>query len=110
MYTPLDTSHEKLFLGRVAETLARQYKDDGETENYNKMVAYYFSEYPQLIPFSGIQIKIRLNLSGVNDDAIKKIITELEDCNINRVDDDSYTCIAGINFQKKKKKSIKLSR
>ena len=44
--TRLDTAHEKLFLARIAETLARQYDKDGRKEKYNSIVAYYFSEYP----------------------------------------------------------------
>ena len=101
--TQLDTAHEKLFLGRIAETLARQYDNDGDKEKYNAMVSYYFSEYPQLIPYSGIKIKIKLNMAGVSDDITKKIVNEMEDCNVNWVDD-GYVAIANISFEKKKEK------
>jgi len=102
--TRLDTAHEKLFLARIAETLARQYDNSGDKEKYNSMVAYYFSEYPQLIPFSGIRLKMKLNMTGVSDDITKKVTSEMEDCNVNWVDDGSYAAIANINFEKKKEK------
>lgn len=98
--TLLDTAHEKLFLARVTETLARQYKDDGDNENYNKLISFYYREYPQLIPFSELKVKMKLNISGIDDETIKKVKSELEDCNINWVDDDTYSAIANINFVK----------
>ncbi len=102
--TSLDTAHEKLFLARVTETLAKQYKDDGNNEKYNKLVAFYLQEYPQLIPFSGLKLKMRLNITGIDDDVIKKIKNELDDCNITWVNDENYTSIAFITFDKKKDK------
>lgn len=98
--TLLDTAHEKLFLGRIAETLARQYSGS-EKDN---MMSYYFSEYSQLIPFSGLKIKMKLNTTGFSDATTKKVVNELEDCNINWVDDGSYAAIANMSFEKKKDK------
>lgn len=100
--TLLDTAHEKLFLARTAETLAREYNDDGEKDNYNKMIGFYYREYPQLIPFSGFKFKMKLNLSGTEDGAMKKIKNELDDCNINWDSGDDYTAVANINIQKRK--------
>lgn len=102
--TLVDTAHEKLFLGRIAETLTRQYDKEGEKDNYNKMISYYFSEYPQLMPFSGIKIKMKLNITGSSDEVTKKIKNELQDCNVSWVDDGDYVATANINFGKKKDK------
>ena len=101
--TRLDTAHEKLFLGRIAETLTRLYDNAGDKDKYNSMVAYYFSEYPQLIPYSGIKIKMKLNMTGVSDDVTKKVVNEMEGCNVNWVDD-GYIAIANISCEKKKEK------
>jgi hypothetical protein len=101
--TRLDTAHEKLFLGRIAETLTRLYDNSGEKDKYNTMVAYYFSEYPQLIPYSGIKIKMKLNMTGVSDEVTKKVVNEMEGCNVNWADD-GYVALANINFEKKKEK------
>lgn len=98
--TRLDTAHEKLFLGRIAETLSREYKGDER----DKMMSYYFSEYPQLVPFSSLQLRMKLNTSGISDNVIKKVKNELDDCNVNWVTDGSYTAVANISFEKKKDK------
>lgn len=98
--TLLDTAHEKLFLGRIAETLAREYTG-AEKE---KMMSYYFSEYPQLVPFSGLRVRMKLNTTGISDGTTKRIVSELKDCNVNWVDDGAYVGTASINFQKKKDK------
>ena len=102
--TLLDTAHEKLFLARLGETLAREYADEGEKDNYNRMLAFYYHEYPQMIPFSGLKINMKLNVTGLSDEATKKVRNELDDCNIHWVNDDSYVAIANIDFEKKKNK------
>jgi hypothetical protein len=103
-YTPMDTAHEKLFLARVAENLARQYKEDGDKQKYNQLLTFYLAQYPQLLPFSGLKIKMKLNISGLDDETVKKIKEELEDCQVDWVTDNSYASIASINFEKKKDK------
>ena len=101
--TILDTAHEKLFLARLYENLAKNYSANGDNDNYKKMVAYYFDEYPQLIPFSGITMKVRVNVTGVDDAVEKNIMDEFKDCNINLTTDPaSATVVATINFEKKK--------
>ncbi|MDB5221683.1 MAG: hypothetical protein JWN83_350 [Chitinophagaceae bacterium] len=101
--TLLDTAHEKLFLGRVAETLARQYDKENAKDKYNRMIAYYLSEYPQLVPFSGFKIKMKMNVTGISDGITKKVTNELKDCNVDW-NDGGYIAIANINFEKKKEK------
>ena len=102
--TLVDTAHEKLFLARTAETLARQYDNEGEKDKYNTVIAYYFSEYPQLVPFSGIKTKMKLNTTGVSDDATKRIINEMKDCNVIWTESGDHIASANINFEKKKNK------
>ncbi|MDQ6758061.1 MAG: hypothetical protein M3004_14150 [Bacteroidota bacterium] len=102
--TLLDTAHEKLFLARLGETLAREYSDEGEKDNYNRMLTFYYKEYPQMIPFSGLKINMKLNTAGLSDEVTKKIINELDDCNIHWVNDNNYVASVNINFEKKKNK------
>jgi hypothetical protein len=47
---------------------------------------------------------MKLNMTGVSDAITKKIVNEMEDCNVNWVDDGSYVAIANISFEKKKEK------
>ena len=99
----LDTAHEKLFMARLYESLAREYEDDGENDKRNTMMGYYYHVYPQLIPFSGLKLKMRLVTSGLEDKITAKMLNDLDDCNINWVSDPSAKVVA-VNFEKKKDK------
>lgn len=100
---PLDTAHEKLYLARIAENLSHQYLVDDEKEKYDKMMAYTYYEFPQTIPFSGLKMRMKLNITG-EDNISEKIKNELEDCNINWVKDNSIALIANVTLQKNKDK------
>ncbi len=103
--TLLDTAHEKLFLARLSETLAKDYDDAGEKEKYNTMLAFYFKEFPQLLPFSGFKIKVKLSKSGLDNNETSQVEKELKNCNINWISEgDAPLILARINFEKKKDK------
>lgn len=100
--TLLDTAHEKLFLARMYEGLAKSYdyyKDNNKKDFYLNLL---FEHFPQLIPYSGLQPTLKLTITGDEDDQIKKVIKELKNCNIKFVDQaDANTLRADINFKKK---------
>ncbi len=103
--TILDTTHEKLFLARLYESLARSYAHEDETENSQAMIYNYFKEYPQLIPFSGFKMKMYLNTPNAENVISKKIINELESCNISWVDEpDNSTARVYVSFSAFKNK------
>jgi hypothetical protein len=83
----LDTAHEKLFVARLYESLARSYSHDDEKEKADNMEYNFFKEYPQLIPFSGFTIKMNLSTSPLNTFMEKNIIKELKGCDINFTDE-----------------------
>ena len=103
--TLLDTSHEKLFLARVAETLARDYSYERKDEQYNNMLSFCYHEYPQLIPFTGFKINATLTSSGFQDDETGKVVKELMACHLNWVNAGEDALLrASINFEKRKDK------
>ena len=103
--TILDTAHEKLFLARLYENLARSYDDDGETGKSQAMVYNYFKEYPQLIPFSSFKMKMYLNTPNAENETTKKIINELKSCSINWVNEpDNNTARVYLSFSATKNK------
>ena len=57
--------------------------------------------YPQQMLFSGLQAKLHINFSGLqNDEVVKAVIAELKDCNIELTSDpDAPT--ADVQFDKK---------
>lgn len=98
----LDTANEKLFLGRLYEGLSRGSNEDGNEKDYNFYSNALYEEYPQLLPFSGIAMKMKLTTTGVNDENTEKVLKELNNCNINWTDNaDANTAIANIAFVKK---------
>ncbi len=103
--TILDTAHEKLFLARLYESLARSYAYDDETDKAQAMVYSYFKEYPQLIPFSGFKMKMYLNTPNAENATTKKIINELKSCDINWADEpDIMTARVYLSFSATKNK------
>jgi hypothetical protein len=98
----LDTAAEKLFLGRLYEGLAKGNDYEGYERDYNFYGNALYEEYPQLLPFSGIKVKMKLTTTGVNDAEIEKVIKEIKKCKIDWVNDaDSNTPIANIAFGKR---------
>lgn len=101
----LDTAHEKLFVARLYESLARSYSHDDEKDKADNMEYNFFREYPQLIPFSGFTIKMNLSISPLNTSMEKNIIKELKDCDINFTDETGSDIPQGfINFTTLKNK------
>jgi hypothetical protein len=98
----LDSSAEKLFLGRLYEGLSKGNEEEGNKNGYNFYANALYEEYPQLLPFSGITIKMKLVTNGVDDEQTKRVIKELKDCDIQWIDNiDATTPVADIAFIKK---------
>jgi tetratricopeptide (TPR) repeat protein len=101
----VDTANEKLFLGRLYEGLAKAYDEDGNERDAEFYGNVLIEEYPQLIPFSNLPVKMKLVTSGIDDEATRTIIKELKKCNINWVNDtDANTPVATISFNKRGEK------
>lgn len=89
--------NEKLFLARVYELLAKDSETEKETEHYENRM---FAVFPQLIPFSGLKMKINLNVEGTSDDVVKRVVDELKQCRIEFTDEQTSPK-ANINFSKR---------
>lgn len=92
----IDNDHEKLFVARLYEIIAQSENSD---QKYAKM---YYDEFPQLVPFSGVKIKMNVEFTGLTDDVTEKVIDNIKDCNIDFVNA-TYSGIprARIEFEKK---------
>jgi len=94
----VDTAHEKLFIARLYQSLARSYSHDGEKEKTAEMKYNFFKEYPQLLPFSGFTIKMNLSTNADND-IEKNIIKGLRNCAIDFTNESgSNIGYATVNF------------
>ncbi len=100
--TMLDTAHEKLFMSRMYEGLARAYDDNGEDTKRDTYLNMLYEHFPQLVQYSGLAPKVKLTVAGNDDEVTKDAIEELKDANIRFVDDaDANTITATVSFQKK---------
>jgi len=73
----IDVDHEKLLLARLYEIMALCLDDGTEAADFNKH--RLFEEFPQLVPFSGLSIKMNLTFSGASDEIISEIKEDIED-------------------------------
>jgi hypothetical protein len=98
----LDTSNEKLFLARLYEGLAKGNDDYGTQRDYDFYGNSLFEEYPQLVPFTGVTIKMKLTTTGIDDANTQKVLKEIKRCDIEWVNEpDANTPIANIEFAKR---------
>ena len=77
----IDLEYEKLFLGRVYESLSICEKQLDNQSNSIKYSLKLFSIYPQLIPFSGIKIPMRIH-SNEKTMEQKSVIMGIKNANI----------------------------
>lgn len=96
----VDPDNEKLFLGRLYEAASRVYT--GEENKYTRM--FYnnllLENYPQLIPFSGIKMNMKLQTTGFKDATVTSIISDLQNININWINNGEAPSLT-LFFEKK---------
>jgi hypothetical protein len=80
--TTLDTANEKLFLGRLYQGLCKGYAETGNNESLQFYANVLLGYYPQLIPVSGIKLKMRLTVEGLQDETIEDIVEDIKEANI----------------------------
>jgi hypothetical protein len=98
----LDTSNEKLFLARLYEGLAKGNDDYGTQRDYDFYSNSLFEDYPQLVPFTGVTIKMKLTTSGIDDANTQQVLKEIKRCDIEWINEpDANTPIANIDFAKR---------
>lgn len=101
----IDTAHEKLFIARLYESLARSYSHDDEKDKFESMKYNFLKEYPQLIPFSGFPVTLNLTTYPLTNSVEKTVIKELKGSNIDWTDEPGPTIPrAFINFSSLKNK------
>lgn len=100
----LDPTYEKLFLARIYETLAEIAEETTNARSYQSHLLNFYKTYPQLVPFSSLRMKFKLNISTKNlTESEQQIITDLKNCRIDW-STDSDAAVVNISFPKNSKK------
>jgi hypothetical protein len=76
----LDVEYEKLFLARVYQAEAECAEKMDKPAERNDWLYRMYSLYPQLVPFTGMKMNMRLHVSGNAD---KDVVDRLKGFNIN---------------------------
>jgi hypothetical protein len=83
-----EQEYEKLYLARLYEALAMANKESGTTKNFAKFRNQFYVTYPQLIPFSSVRMKFKLNTQIKGGEHSKQILSDLNSFNLDIVTDD----------------------
>lgn len=75
----IDVEYEKLFLARVYEAQAMCAQERDDRAAYADWMNRMFAVYPQLIPFSGLQMNMNLQVTGT----VPEVVERLKEFNIN---------------------------
>lgn len=77
-----DMEYEKLFVARTYEALAGCAQEKKNTREYNESMYSFYTNFPQLLPYSELRPNMRLTIIGQGD---RKVVDRLKSCNINWV-------------------------
>ncbi|MCB0699957.1 MAG: hypothetical protein H6551_01850 [Chitinophagales bacterium] len=75
----IDAEYEKLFLARVYQAQAQCAKEQEDTKAYDTWMNNLYTEYSELIPSTGLRMKMNLKTSGEVD---SELLERLKNCNI----------------------------
>ena len=87
----MDQQYEKLFIARVYEAEAECAKERKDKTAYNDWMYRLCQEYPQLVPNSGLEPNMQLQVSGNVDN---KVVSRLKACSINWVTNSSVPSLS----------------
>ncbi len=80
----IDLDYEKLFVARIFQAEAECAKQRKDNEAYNDWMYRLYDTYPQLVPYTGLRMNMRLHVSGAID---KDAADRLKACNVNWITD-----------------------
>ncbi len=94
-----DPDYERLYYARLFQSEAECAQKLNKTTEYQTWLYRLYLQYPQLVPFSGLTMNMRLHLSGDADHSVEK---SLNQCQINWVTNSDIPAVqAYINIETK---------
>ncbi|MDR0560485.1 MAG: hypothetical protein LBG92_09950, partial [Prevotellaceae bacterium] len=84
---PSENKFEKLYNARLYEALSLANSSSGTGENHAKFRMRFYTEYPQLAPFSKLQMKFTLKTEINDNETAKAVLSDMESFNIDFTDE-----------------------
>lgn len=78
----VDGKYEKLFTARLYEAMAKGYQDNGDKAKLAKYRNQMYEVYPQLVPFSGLKMEMKLSTAGLDDAVTRAVVNDIKATNI----------------------------
>ena len=96
-----DAANEKLFLGRLYESLSIACNKSEEPQHYESYRNALLETYPQLVPFSGVVLKMHLQTSGTDDAVTQSVVSAIKHSAVDWSNNAPGIPVASIQFSKK---------
>jgi tetratricopeptide (TPR) repeat protein len=90
--------YEKLYLARLYEALALANDASGTKSNFEKFRNQFYQTYPQLVPYSPIKMKFRIDPRTNEIISAKKILSDLNTFNVDFVTKGDNLPVLKLNF------------
>lgn len=89
----LNQDYEKLLIGRVYEAISSAHQSLESTEEADLHLMELYQTYPQLVPFSNLTMKLKLDATTTSNEAARSILTDLEDFDIEWVEEGEWPTV-----------------
>jgi tetratricopeptide (TPR) repeat protein len=93
-----DNEYEKLYLARLYEALALANEASGTKNSLEKFRNQFYQTYPQLVPYSPMKMKFRMETETNGVENSKQILSDLNAFNIDFVSNDDHAPVLKLSF------------
>ena len=91
---------ERLYMARLYEALTIANDASGTSSNTEKFRNQFYQTYPQLLPFSDVKMKFRLEIEDNDIESSKQILSDIYSFNIDFVKNEQDVPIVKLKFRK----------
>lgn len=95
-----DNEYEKLYLARLYEALALANESSGTKGNLEKFRNQFYQTYPQLVPYSPVKMKFKIETKIDEVESSKQILSDLKAFNIDFETNGDNLPVFRLNFGK----------
>lgn len=89
----LNLEYEKLFIARVNEAMSAAHQSQENTDEADQHLLEFYQTYPQLVPFSDLTMKLKMDASAANIETAQSILTDLEGFDIEWVGEGEWPLV-----------------